>query len=194
MYISGSGYLSSILVYILIEFFFPVFFEPTDIAICTRPFETPYWPVIKYISPNLSELKKIAKCLKISTTNVWSNPIEEAAHLGTKLLEFLDNIIVTLGPDGILIVKRSLTTDRSKISIRHYPTEQIKDFINVSGAGDCFASGLIAGLVAQEPEEICVSIGFASAKKALYSSAAVPREIFDRSHIAWRTPAIYKTM
>lgn len=140
--------------------------------------------------------------MKIFTTDRSCSPIEEAASLGTQLLEFLDNIIVTLGADGILIVRRGLATDKFRktvdknyqISARHYPAEYIKDFINVSGAGDCFASGFIRGMLAQQSEEICMSIGFASAKKALYSSSAVPTKIFDRSHSSWKTPAVYNTL
>lgn len=119
-----------------------------------------------------------------------------------KLADNIQNIIITLGSDGILIVRRGLASDyfnepynkNVQVSIRHYPTNEIKDFVNVNGAGDCFASGFIAGMIAKQPEEICVAIGFASAKTALYSSAAVPREIFQRNHAAWKTPAFYKTL
>lgn len=119
-----------------------------------------------------------------------------------KLADYIQNIIITLGSDGIVIVRRGLASENfneydninDQVSIRHYPTKEIKDFVNVSGAGDCFASGFIAGMVAKQPEEICVAIGFASAKTALYSSAAVPREIFQMNHEAWKTPAFYKTL
>lgn len=182
--------------------FFSVFFEPTDIAVCRKPFETPYWSAIKFITPNISELKEIAKSLKIVTSRNQFNPVEEAADIGLKLVENIHNIIITLGSDGIVIVRRGLASDtfnesynkNTPVSIRHYPTDKIKDFVNVSGAGDCFASGFIAGMIAQEPEEICVAIGFASAKTALYSSAAVPTEIFQKNHEAWKTPTFYKTM
>lgn len=109
---------------------------------------------------------------------------------------------MTLGPDGIVIVRKGLAKDNlimsadgnEQLYVRHYPIVEVKDFINVSGAGDCFASGFIAGMVAGKPEEICVSIGFATAKTALYSQSAVPNEIFKRDHESWKTPALYTTL
>lgn len=154
------------------------------------------------MTPNLSELKEIARSLNIPTTSEKSNPIQEAVGIGTKLLEFLENIIVTLGPDGVVIIRRGLASEnfskssnkKAQISVRHYPTEEIENFVNVSGAGDCFASGFIAGMTAEKSEEICVSIGFASAKTAINSNAAVPYKIFERSHKAWTTPASYNVL
>lgn len=177
-------------------------FEPTDIAVCYKPFQTQHWNFIKFITPNLNELKEIARSLKIDCNGNSQNPINEAAKVGIKLAKYIDNIIVTLGSDGIVIIRRGLANDNftktgvknAEISARHYPAQEIKDFINVSGAGDCFASGFIAGMIAQEPEDICVSIGFASAKTALYSSAAVPKEIFQKNHKAWKTHAFFKTL
>ncbi|CAG9823377.1 unnamed protein product [Phaedon cochleariae] len=127
--------------------------------------------------------------------------MQEAAHISMKLLNFIDNILVTLGSDGLLIARRGSATDNfqenlqlSSEHVRHYPIEEIHDLVNVSGAGDCFSSGFIAAAISGMPEEVCVSVGFAAAKLALQCQAAVPIEMFDKGHECWKTPAKYQTI
>ncbi|KAG5878902.1 hypothetical protein JTB14_023559 [Gonioctena quinquepunctata] len=176
------------------------FFEPTDVAPSTKPFQTPYWKAIKYITPNLSELKEIARCLNLALDCSTSSEIRQAAELSIKLLNYgIDNIIVTLGAKGVLIIRKGLATDKFLMNeptagehIRFYPTEAIQDLVNVSGAGDCFASGFAVALISGMSEKVCVSVGFAAAKLALQSQSAVPKEIFYRSHPSWKRSALYK--
>lgn len=150
----------------------------------------------------MGELKEIAKFFNISTTESSFDKIKDAARIGMKLQRFIANIIVTLGSDGIVIIRKGSANDNFnkplnvnlQVTARHYAIEEIKDVVNVSGAGDCFASGLIAGMLEEQPEAICVSIGFSSAKSALFSSAAVPQKIFERNHEAWQKSTPYKTL
>lgn len=75
--------------------------------------------------------------------------------------------------------------DYKPIEVRYYSVKKVNDLINVSGAGDCLASGIITGMLAGLNEMRCVSIGFAAAQAALYSESAVPKVLFDKSHSSW---------
>lgn len=117
------------------------------------------------------------------------------------MIKYIDNVIVTLGSKGILIARKALATDtflhknsNNEVHIRHYPTCEVTNLVNVSGAGDCFASGFITALTSNKSEEICVSVGFAAAILALQSECAVPEAIFDKSHECWNIPAKYKSI
>ncbi|KAJ8929068.1 hypothetical protein NQ314_018266 [Rhamnusium bicolor] len=178
-----------------------MFFETTDVEISTKPFETPHWKAVKIITPNLNELKHIASFLNISTNNVFCNNIEEAAIISKRLVNYVENVIVTLGSSGALIARKGLATEsfldnarNNKVYVRHYPANKIDNFVNVSGAGDCLASGIIAAILSGLSEEQCISVGFAAARSALYSQSAIPKEIFDKTHSAWTTPALFKTI
>ncbi|KAF5275564.1 hypothetical protein FQA39_LY06676 [Lamprigera yunnana] len=181
----------------------PVFFEPTDVPICSKPFSTNYWKIIKYITPNLIELKHIAKTLKIPFLQAPENPVEEAAHIGKLLIDVIPNLIITLGKYGVVVVRRASSTDplldykiqtSSKVQGRHYPTKQIETFKNVSGAGDCFASGIIAAMLSGLSEEKCLNVGFASATRSMFSDSAVPEILFEPNHPLWNSVAQYKTL
>ncbi|XP_017770887.1 PREDICTED: pseudouridine-metabolizing bifunctional protein C1861.05-like [Nicrophorus vespilloides] len=170
-----------------------VFFEPTDVPICHKPFQCRYRSSIKYISPNLNELKCIAKSLNIPTSD------KDVIYIAGRVAEYVSNIIVTMGSDGVLIVRRNSAksklhseADQGPLQIRHYPASKVENLINVSGAGDCFASGIIAAMLEGMSEEICVSVGFESANKALYTDKTVPDYFFNREDEAWTKPAYYK--
>ncbi|XP_066159167.1 uncharacterized protein [Euwallacea fornicatus] len=178
----------------------PVLFEPTDISTARKPFTTKNWKVIKLITPNLGELQEILTELNISVSELSSNDIETVADAALKLAHFVENVLVTLGPSGIILARRGRAEDsplkwsNNKISVRYYPVEERKDFVNVSGAGDCFASGFIAALLRNCPESVCVSVGFASALTALYSQSPVPKEMFDVSDVSWQSEAKYREL
>uniref|UniRef100_A0A6P7H963 Uncharacterized protein LOC114347715 n=1 Tax=Diabrotica virgifera virgifera TaxID=50390 RepID=A0A6P7H963_DIAVI len=177
----------------------PVFFEPTDAAIAERPFKSTHSKAIKFITPNINELYVIANLLNIPYTK--SSGLEDIAKLTEKVVNYVDNVIVTMGHQGILIGRKGFATDsfqqkvtNEKFGARHYPTKEITHLVNVSGAGDCFASGFICALVSGKSEEICISVGFAAAELALFSESAVPKSMFDPSHESWNVPAKYTTI
>ncbi|XP_050514555.1 uncharacterized protein LOC126889889 isoform X2 [Diabrotica virgifera virgifera] len=177
----------------------PVFFEPTDAAIAERPFKSTHSKAIKFITPNIHELYVIANLLNIPYTK--SSGLEDIAKLTERVVNYVDNVIVTMGHQGILIGRKGFATDsfqqkvtNEKFGARHYPTKEITHLVNVSGAGDCFASGFICALVSGKSEEICISVGFAAAELALFSESAVPKSMFDPSHESWNVPAKYTTI
>lgn len=89
----------------------PVFFEPTDMRIAEKPFLLPAKLIrqIKFASPNLYELRSIAKYLgyteasnKKSLDPAFIDESEqgiltEVMHLVSFLSDKIDNLVVTLG-------------------------------------------------------------------------------------------------
>lgn len=110
-------------------------------------------------------------------------------------------IIVTLGAQGIVLARKNKATqpllriqETEETEVRHYPVTEEKNVVNVSGAGDCFASGLIAGMLQGLTEENCVSFGFAAARASLYSANTVPNDLLSKCEELWKLPAEYVSL
>lgn len=203
----------------VLYFLFPVFFEPTDMRRAHIPFELPrtLTQQIKFISPNIYELKAIAKALHCEQ-DFWSDSnFEDVDHrhqlladlhrIGGFVGNHIENVIVTLGALGVLIVRRhgvqkcfysgtapatyvdSVT--KANHQARFYAAQKIGKIVNVSGAGDSFNSGFIAAMIRGHTEPTCVSVGFEAAKSALQSQGAVPKTYFDFEHSCWSKTAHY---
>ena len=177
--------------------FLSVFFEPTDVVISKKPFACGSWKAIKFISPNLTELKTIADLFKISLPSHINNQVEQASYLTEQLSRHIDTIIVTLGKHGLLIARHGEasapflhTNRRDRLAIRHYPVDEMDKVVNVSGAGDCLAAGLISAMLDCCSEELCVSVGIIAAQASLHSKSAVPDVLFNRKQTTLK-PATY---
>lgn len=186
-------------------------------SIAGKPFELDRkcYEQIKFVSPNLYELRKIAETLKISpaiksnlkvenvsTADEKQKVFREIIELCNELQEFIDNIVVTVGSFGVFVQRSRgsqdvFFTDELKYierknndkSCRHYPGQPIEKIVNASGAGDAFCAGFITGMLKRKPEEICVAVGFQAATSALMSKRAVPKTFFAPNHRCWKTPA-----
>jgi sugar/nucleoside kinase (ribokinase family) len=197
-----------------------VFYEPTDMSLAGKPFELDRscYEQIKFISPNLYELRKIADTLKVSPEMMSTIKIEDATtmhdehklfHEIIELCERLhtDNIIVTVGRLGVFVHRKahdletfftkdlSYSTEKTGKNNRnrYYPGKSIEKIVNASGAGDAFVAGFISAMLKHRPEEICVAVGFEAAKSALMSKRAVPKAFFPQNHECWMRPADFKT-
>lgn len=187
--------------------------------IAAKPFEldAKQYRQIKFMSPNIYELRKIADTLKPSSSSSTTNNNDlkidngekffiEIAELCDKLHDVVENIIVTAGCRGIFIqrfrsVKNSafFTKDLQYIddngtsgdrTLFYYPCTTIEtDVKSSSGAGDAFCSGFITAMLKQKSEAICVSVGFEASLRSLRSVNAVPKEFFNENHACWSTPA-----
>lgn len=188
----------------------PVFFEPTDLACAGKPFKVinEYTKQIKFISPNLNELRVIYKAFKLPEVKRESDDLDgklkEIFEMCTFLKTHIENIIVTLGEHGVLItsplpsssplletnwgVYKNLAPENDAF-MKYYPLPKFCFVENASGAGDAFAAGFISGMLRGLPERICVSVGFQAAELALKAKGAVPEKYFDFDHRCWSTPA-----
>lgn len=188
-------------------------------SIAGKPFELDrsLFEQIKFISPNLYELRKIADTLKVSPDMKSDMKVEDVKTTDDKLkifreiaqlcseLHHIDNIVVTTGVFGVFVQRSHdsesafFTQDLAYIeskngvkTFRHYPGQPIHNVVNASGAGDAFCSGFITGMLNKKPESICISVGLQAAMTTLMSKRAVPKKFFDAGHECWKYPAKFK--
>nr|XP_026485162.1 pseudouridine-metabolizing bifunctional protein C1861.05 [Vanessa tameamea] len=156
----------------------PVFFEPTDRRKAVKALSNNHR--VKYASPNIMELRAMADFLKPKNNITKSNDLEEIINLSKIVLEFVDLLLVTRGSAGVVTIKSvNEITDSSPINshefeVRLYSAEVLNHIENVSGAGDCFSSGFIYGVILGLDECKSISFGFSAAKEALLSKRTVP--------------------
>ncbi|CAG9575833.1 unnamed protein product [Danaus chrysippus] len=109
----------------------------------------------------------------------YQSEIEEICSLGAIVSRVVNHLIITRGSKGVMTIKR-LKNDPSKLQVRSYSGEIINTIENVSGAGDCFASGFLHGVLLGLKEDSLISFGFQAARDALLSKGTVPHK-FDMS-------------
>lgn len=167
---------------------------------------------IKFISPNLSELETIAQVLNCPITTQMDPSfcndeqfLKTLKEIASQVIDYVDNVIITLGSYGVLIVRRDTNgliifdekfkylenKSSSGIKARYYRVKPISKIKNVSGAGDSFNSGFITAMLKGCPENVCVSVGEESAIHALRTQGAVPAKYFTIESPCWKEKAIY---
>lgn len=191
--------------------------------IASKPFQLPKHLIhqIKFVSPNIYELNSIAEYLgygnfiennEADLETMFENKpnfIERVRDTSEKIAALVDNVIVTLGSNGILITRKNSSSDlrffdlelrynkplkNVEIQHRFYAARKLRNYTNVSGAGDSFNSGMIFAMISSSCEDICVSVGMECAKAALNSTSAVPYCYFTKSHECWSNAATYQTL
>lgn len=174
---------------------------------------------IKFASPNIHELRSIAIALDYpaNSESFWdahhlldpnvdqSQLLKSIKEVATFVSEHIDNVVVTLGPLGVLIANRMSDAERRYYSssgeyvsgkdeialARFYAARKFNRIVNVSGAGDSFTSGFIAAMIRGNSEGVCVSVGFEAAGSALMSRGAVPDRYFDVQHSCWKSSVAF---
>ncbi|XP_021163178.2 pseudouridine-metabolizing bifunctional protein C1861.05 [Fundulus heteroclitus] len=167
-----------------------IWYEPTDVDKACKPFLSDAWKSLSYLSPNLKELCMINKTLGLTAPEVdvvlelpstLDGILLLAVALSRPLLENLHCLVVTLGPDGVLLcgehdagsVDLRPRTHRGKRRLcgLHYPALTVtpEEIVNVSGAGDSFAGALMAGILQGKDTDRCVRMGLLAARMSLAS-------------------------
>lgn len=134
--------------------------------------------------------------------------IQNIKNVSDVITNQIDNIIITIGADGIIIARKNTTHDtaffnskceyiesseQNQTQHRFYKVEPYTtNMVNVSGAGDSFDVGFITAILRGHPENISFSVGMESARAALSSESAVPNNYFSCNHKCWQQPAIYR--
>lgn len=173
---------------------------------------------MKFISPNIHELNTIAEYFgskpliksgeDIENASMEPFFIQKVKQASAEIAKHIDNVIVTLGSNGILITRKFtpenfcffnkkceyIASDTALIQHRFYKPPKITNIVNVSGAGDSFNSGFIAAMINGSREDICISVGMQCAKVAIESIGPVPNFYFDKNHECWHNPALYQNM
>lgn len=152
-------------------------------------------------------LKLDNKIEKPICDNTIDEIFKEVERLGKFMNQFIENIIVTLGHHGIIMITKRKHSDLyykdgkyveidgiGKTRGRFYSANYITSITNVSGAGDSFVTGFISAMLYSKSEDICINVGLKSATKALLSEGAVPEEYFEKTDKCFNTPAKYKEL
>lgn len=141
-----------------------VWFEPTCMMKSGLPFQSAAWENITYASPNVHELRTMSdtvveyhkaarhpKAEKLrSREKSLENTIEECILLSQPLMTRIHCLIITLGRNGVLVCRDTSADHRfptaqfsqmpakhhELVSAVHFPAPEIKDVVNVTGAGD----------------------------------------------------------
>ncbi|XP_006633626.3 uncharacterized protein [Lepisosteus oculatus] len=163
----------------------PVWYEPTDTNKACKPFLSDSWKSLTYTSPNLSELQAMNQALGLSTPaelpTLMEDVFQSAVALSRPLLEHLVCVIVTLGPRGVVMCSKSEDgtvclqprnkQQNGRLCAIHYPAIPIsaENIVNVSGAGDSLAAGMMAGILRKLDTDMCVNMGLLAAHLSLGS-------------------------
>lgn len=141
----------------------------------------------------------IVKDLELELPTQQEDHIEEAKSLGNLVSKHIDTLFITLGSLGLMVVRKAAANDKllnpvnktEAVHFRYYETKKVEKLVNVSGAGDCLASAIIAGMLNGYSESKCVSLGFAAANMALQSQSAVPDKLFRKNEKIWECDTSY---
>ncbi|XP_059834071.1 uncharacterized protein zgc:136858 [Hypanus sabinus] len=173
----------------------PVLFEPTDFSSACKPFKTESWKSLTYTSPNLMELWAMNQALGLPVPTELPSAVDEvvevALRMSRPLLKHLQCVIVTLGKHGVLLCsgredgeislqpRKASQTSPSDLCAAHYPAISIRpeEMLNVSGAGDSFAAGLIAGILTGQETHTCVRMGLLAASHSIRSLEVISTSI-----------------
>lgn len=148
-----------------------MFFEPTDRRKATKLLTTKRR--ITLASPNLAELHAMANFVKPDLILNQTTEIHKITEMCKIISDVVDILVVTLGPKGVLTSRRFA---KGNFKMRLYPVKEINNVVNVSGAGDCFASSFISALLAKSVEPKCIALSYQSATQALLSKTTVPQK------------------
>ncbi|XP_007252903.3 uncharacterized protein zgc:136858 [Astyanax mexicanus] len=163
----------------------PVWYEPTDADKACKPFLSESWKALSYTSPNLAELCTMNRTLHLPTPEVLPDSPEDvlscAASLSRPLLEHLNCVVVTLGSLGVLVcgeyeagsvrLQPRKHQRRGRLCAVYYPALAVRseETVNVSGAGDSLAGGMMAGILQGKDTHSCMHMGLLAARLSLFS-------------------------
>lgn len=128
------------------------------------PFQSTAWEKIVYASPNVHELRsmsdtvvqyhkaprhKRAEKLRNREKSL-DDTIEECILLSQPLMSHIHCLFITLGKNGVLVCRDTTADHRFPtaqfsqmpakhnvlVSAMHFPAPEVKDVVNVTGAGD----------------------------------------------------------
>ncbi|XP_028038193.1 pseudouridine-metabolizing bifunctional protein C1861.05 isoform X2 [Bombyx mandarina] len=151
----------------------PVFFEPTDRRKATKILQNNE-NTVAFSSPNVAELKAMATFLEPNLRGPLTSDLEEIKLLSKIVAKRVQYLIVTAGSKGVFIVNKNITKEPL---ISHFPVDYIQNVENVSGAGDCFSSGFVLGVLLGLRKSLCIRIAFETAKAALLCKKTVPQNL-----------------
>ena len=194
----------------------PVLFEPTDTYKSFKPLSLEYGNRITFSSPNFNELRAMSEYVRYNECRNHENDefdekdtqsiLRACLEYSMDVLPFIPVLIISLGRNGTLIVKRWPETrnilsrlskedvnqfdDNDTISAIHYPLGNIKEKVaSVSGAGDCWITTFFTAILKGYNQDQAVEAGNQAASMSLdHSNHNVPPEL-TKEKIVWHLSA-----
>uniref|UniRef100_A0A8R1HKU9 PfkB domain-containing protein n=2 Tax=Caenorhabditis japonica TaxID=281687 RepID=A0A8R1HKU9_CAEJA len=156
-----------------------VWLEPTDIDKVKKVFDTGFIGAVTATSPNANEFLKWAKLCNVSVHPSVVDSADSVLELiekeKTKLLLNTSIFVVTLSNKGSAVAYRN---NNGQLEFQSLPPPlQMRKVVSVSGAGDSFNSGVIAGLVHNKSVVESLQIGQECARLTLQTSLAASEAI-----------------
>lgn len=167
-----------------------VWYEPTTSVKCERIVEADVIGGLCYMSPNESELVKIAESLEaIGARGKMENGAVESAKQAYSEEKVMQSakavlergkglrILCTRGARG---VRRFTMGETGEVKVDEFAGLKIGgDMVrNTTGAGDCFAGRCLAGIARGEDEDEAIRAGIGVAGRCCMSEETVPRRLF----------------
>jgi len=127
-------------------------------------------PQVTYLSVNRRELENLHSHFGDKTVNVEIPRIErlpeEIVRKAVKVytLSGVRHLIVTLGENGVLLVHKE---QNGTTNVRHFPALRCERIVDVTGAGDGLAAGVIAALLSGRSISQAIVTGLEVARTVL---------------------------
>ncbi|EFO96618.1 hypothetical protein CRE_01385 [Caenorhabditis remanei] len=158
---------------------FPIWLEPTDIDKVKKVFATGLVDAVTATSPNANEFLEWAKLCQVavdpSVVNSADSVLELIEKEKTRLLLNTSLFVVTLSNKGSAVVYRN---NLGQLEFQSLPPPiQMDKIVSVSGAGDSFNSGVIAGLTHNKTVVESLRIGQECARLTLQTTLSTSEAI-----------------
>jgi bifunctional ADP-heptose synthase (sugar kinase/adenylyltransferase) len=128
--------------------------------------------------------------------------LHSCVDLCQDLLRTVQVVLVTLGEEGSLLVRRGSANEQLPLrndnevkeagsfvtSAKFYPVQKAENVVCVSGAGDCFAAAFISSVIRGGTQDRAVAAGIQAAKFCLGYTRSVPVDM-GRNVIDWNREA-----
>ncbi|KAK6959861.1 pseudouridine-metabolizing bifunctional protein C1861.05 [Biomphalaria glabrata] len=181
----------------------PVWFEPTDLYKCKAPFQSDAWKKLTFVSPNLVELVSMYQAMRqrlgqddIQVSVTEDSDLQEILDVSVSmcqdLVKHIPVVLLTLGRHGVLLCHRlgqsecflpitSQISSSDEFKAVYYPSFSLdmdpSEIVSVSGAGDCLAATICAGMLSGQTIDECIRHGLLAAYLSLQSLTAVPETV-----------------
>ncbi|KAI1707975.1 indigoidine synthase A like protein domain-containing protein [Ditylenchus destructor] len=159
-----------------------VWFEPTNFLKVHKIFgETNLWKRASIVSPNANEFREFCRHLNLHLpenalleANGLANYLNTNVSLVAKIFSGkLEHLLITIDKSGCVLLSKNYA---GNIATYVVPPPQIRkdEFVSASGAGDCFNSGFLTGMLRNLDISDILPFATECARESLKTMNAVP--------------------
>lgn len=118
---------------------------------------------VTWLITNVDETEAFLNC-RIENAEDWQRAVGKWLELGA------ENVIITNGATGVMAGGKNEP-------IRHFPSINTPDVVDVTGAGDSFCAGVLFSWLQNKPFDVVVRSGIVNAHKTLLSNYTVRQDL-----------------